>query len=257
MRPNVDYAWVDVTIPTHPLPHTFSSLSTVQSHSNNCYHHSSHLRRYYHPHTQSSLHTPIISTHEQFDGSPWHISSASKYSSPRLCPLISKFEALDADSLTFNIRDAQPPHLRLHGSRSRSRSARSISEPAKERCETSRVSGHMKPNLRVNISIEKRTDAAKGTNQQPKTASFVDLEPNINQQQLGNGRVKDIWIDGSEDGLPQKVVIADTVVALAEPKPVILAETLRMIRLYRWFGERSGTWRRNTGRSSEKGGLAA
>ena len=69
--------------------------------------------------------------------------------------------------------------------------------------------------------------------------------------------VQEIWIGSSEDGPSKEVVVVDTVIAqceLAEPRPMRLAETLRMIRLCRGrFGERSGTWRRKLGGSSEKG----
>lgn len=62
-------------------------------------------------------HTPIRHTPKKFHANLRYISPAPKYGAPRLLPLISKFEALDAESLNFSIRDAQPPHLRLPRSR--------------------------------------------------------------------------------------------------------------------------------------------
>ena len=90
----------------------------------------------------------------------------------------------------------------------------------------------------------------------------IALDTDNHAQRSGHEAVQEIWIDGSEDGPSNGVVVVDTIVAqceLAEPRPMRLAETLRMIRLCRGrFGERDGTWRRKMGRSSEKGGgLAA
>jgi hypothetical protein len=103
--------------PTHPFSNTAFIHSSIQGHSHNFFHHSPHLRRHHHPRTKSSLHTSLIQTPQHLDSSPRHTPSASIFSSLRLRPLISRFEALDADSLIFNIRDAQPLHLRLPGSR--------------------------------------------------------------------------------------------------------------------------------------------
>jgi hypothetical protein len=104
--------------PTHPFSSTVSNTSIAQSQTSlNFPRHPPGFHRYHHSHSHSSFHTPVRRITQQSSGSPWHISSASKYLSPSLIPLISKFEALDAESLTFNIRDAQPPHLRLPKSR--------------------------------------------------------------------------------------------------------------------------------------------
>jgi hypothetical protein len=118
------YKWIlqqrfatQMDTPTHPFSNTVFIHSSIQSHSHNFFHHSPHLCRHHHPCTKSSLHTSLIQTPQHLDSSPRDTSSANIYSSLRLRPLISRFEALDADSLIFNIRDAQPPHLRLRGSR--------------------------------------------------------------------------------------------------------------------------------------------
>jgi len=145
--------------------------------------------------------------------------------------------------------------------RSRSRSAPSVSGLVNEWSEISRVFEHMEHTFEVNARIEKRRSAAEGTKQQLKTSLDLDLETTTHQQRPGDGRVQKVWIDGSEDGPLQEVVVVDTIVAqceLAEPRPMRLAETLSMIRLCRGrFKERSGTWRRKVARSSEKGARLA
>lgn len=126
-----------------------------------------------------------------------------------------------------------------------------------ERGEISRVFEHMEHTFEVNARIEKRRRATEGTKQHLKTSLDLDLETTTHQQQPGDGRVQEVWIEGSGDGPPQEVMFVDTIVAqcdLAEPRPMRLAETLSMIRLCRgWFGERSVTWRRMVARNSEKG----
>ena len=116
----------------------------------------------------------------------------------------------------------------------------------------------MRQAFEADASIETRRMAAGKVGQQSRTALPLELDATTHQQHVGVERVHEIWVDGSEDGPPQEVVVMDTVIAqceLAEPRPMRLAETLRMIRLCRGrFGERSGTWRRKLGRTSEKGG---
>ncbi len=147
-------------------------------------------------------------------------------------------------------------------SRSRSRSAPSASGPASGWDKVPRAGEHIGEAFGVDSRIEKRRKAAEEARQESQIALNVDLNRAIHQQHLEDGSTLEIWIDGNEEGHPQDVMVVDTVIAqceLAEPRPMRLEETLRMIRLCRGrVGERGETWRRKMGRSSEKGrGLAA
>jgi hypothetical protein len=107
------------------------------------------------------------------------------------------------------------------------------------------------------MSVERsKEEAGKGVEMELQRA----LDTDSHAHRPGYDTVQEIWIDGSEDSHSNQFVVVNTVVAQcesAEPGPMRLAETLRMIRLCRGrFGERSGTWKRKVGRSSEKGGLA-
>jgi hypothetical protein len=145
-------------------------------------------------------------------------------------------------------------------SRSRSRPAASISGPSNELEEERQAFNHLSQHFKQAKEQREKKIAIEEARQKSKIQLEIKLDTDSQTQHSGDETVQEIWIDGSADGPTQEVVVVDRVVAqceLAEPRPMRLAETLRMIRLCRGrFEERSGTWRRKVGRSSEKGGLA-
>lgn len=146
-------------------------------------------------------------------------------------------------------------------SRSRYRSAQRVSVPSNELEVQRQVFKHKYEVFGARDPRRRRSatgEAWRGVEMEIE----IPLDTDSHTQHHRPETVQEIWIGGSEDGPSNEVLVVDTVVAqceLAEPRPMRLAETLRMVRLCRGrFGERSGTWRRKVGRSSEKGGgLAA
>lgn len=142
------------------------------------------------------------------------------------------------------VRDRQKIYSRQERlrrrSRSRSRSVARTSSVINEEKRAREASEHLKERFGIGAKAAIPTD---------------------HEQRPGDEIVQEIWIGGSEDGPSEAALVVDTVVAqcnLAEPRPIRLAETQRMIKLCRGrFGEldrKSGTWRRRMGRDSEKGG---
>lgn len=105
---------IQMETPTPSFENTLPSPSTSRNGiQSRLFNNSSSLYTSHTPQAGSSFHTPIRHTLKRLHASTFHNSPGLKHRAPRLIPLISKFEALDAESLRFSVRDAQPPHLRL------------------------------------------------------------------------------------------------------------------------------------------------